>query len=69
MPERCHGVAGQNELLGLALGEVLLLISRTGGFPNSRLYSRLNYEGAFIADATAYRSIIFRSFRRMRRAS
>ena len=48
---------------------VPLLISRTGGFPNSRLYSRLNYEGAFIADATAYHSIIFPSFRRMLRAS
>ena len=33
-----------SELLELALREVPLLISRTGGFPNSRLYFRLNCE-------------------------
>lgn len=38
------GAAGQNELLRIALEELPSPISRTGGFPNNRLYSRLNCE-------------------------
>jgi hypothetical protein len=39
---KADGAAGQNELARLALEEFPLPISRTGGFPNNRLYSRLN---------------------------
>jgi hypothetical protein len=42
--KQVDGAAGQNELLRLVLEEFPLPISRTGGFPNNRLYSRLNCE-------------------------
>jgi len=37
-------LAIQSELLRRALVEFVLLMSRPGGFPKSRLYSRLNCE-------------------------
>src|SRR5215813_8623522 len=54
---------------GCALAEILLLISCTGGFPNSRVYSRLNCEELSYPTRRLTVPTSFRSRRRRIRAS
>src|SRR5262250_2635524 len=60
--------AGQYEF-GFALEEILLPTSCTGGFPNSRVYSRLNCEELSYPTRRLTVPTSFRSLRRRTRAS